>query len=730
MMHESTIEPTVGFLYEGLLSDEQSAYKDLLHELDYDIELVDLDASADLTGYDVLSWHRDEPLTAESMIYAQGVQSHLREFLQAGGGLFLTLHALEAVEPLGIDTVAPDSVSQDGAERETGLLIKSLYRDHPVFRGFDGLRQVTQTSSRDHPSIHYERFVPANGDVLASTVKGAEDQPAKKSLCSWRVTNGEVVGLGSGCNALAATDSVHRETLKRFIDNVVRHLAEQNETPLGTSKSRARDDFDGMRARLSDDRHRPNYHLSPPANWLNDPNGIIEWDGEYHVFYQYNPAGPFHGTIHWGHARSEDLVHWEDQPIALTPELGSPDEDGCWSGCTVDHDGTPTFLYTGGSGRDQLPCIATGDENLTNWTKHPENPIIREAPDSPRVLSTEHWAAEFRDHCVWFEDDTWFQLIGSGVQDVGGTALLYTSSDLYEWDYQGPILIGDWPGSGSVWECPELLDLGAQDLLHVSDYSDVVYFLGSFEDGTFDPESRGKLDYGEYYAPQSLTANDGRTITWGWIQEGRSTEAQWDAGWSGMMSLPRVLRLSEDGELRIEPATELERLRESHRRFDVGELTSESPNPLEDVESTSCEIELEFEMDDAWEVGLSVFQSPAGTDQEQTLIRYTDEGQLCVDRRRSSLDSDASRSKQGMPLELREDGTVHLQCFIDGSVIEVFANGRKCLTCRVYPTREDSVGMGLYTIGGRAEIDTLDVWELTGAYRKQDAAEDAQITAD
>ena len=104
-------------------------------------------------------------------------------------------------------------------------------------------------------------------------------------------------------------------------------------------------------AGIDSDRQRPRYHFLPPANWLNDPNGLIQWRGRYHTFYQYNPNGPFHGTIHWGHAISDDSVHWEHLPIALAPTPGGPDADGCWSGCAVDHDGVPTLIYTGLAGR-------------------------------------------------------------------------------------------------------------------------------------------------------------------------------------------------------------------------------------------------------------------------------------------------------------------------------------------------------------------------------------------
>ncbi len=117
-----------------------------------------------------------------------------------------------------------------------------------------------------------------------------------------------------------------------------------------------------LRAGLAGDRHRPLYHFIAPANWMNDPNGVIFWKGKYHLFYQYNPNGPFWGTLHWGHAASADLVHWEDYPIALTPSQDGPDKLGCWSGCIVDDGGVPTALYTAPG--PQTVCLATGDDDL------------------------------------------------------------------------------------------------------------------------------------------------------------------------------------------------------------------------------------------------------------------------------------------------------------------------------------------------------------------------------
>src|ERR1043165_6462585 len=128
---------------------------------------------------------------------------------------------------------------------------------------------------------------------------------------------------------------------------------------------------------LAGDRHRPQYHFLPPSNWMNDPNGLIQWKGQYHLFYQYNPHAPVWGSIHWGHAVSPDLVHWRDLPIALAPTPGTPDEYGVFSGCAVDAGGVATVVYTGvrkppGLARVERPCLATSkDDDLVNWVKHP-----------------------------------------------------------------------------------------------------------------------------------------------------------------------------------------------------------------------------------------------------------------------------------------------------------------------------------------------------------------------
>jgi beta-fructofuranosidase len=329
---------------------------------------------------------------------------------------------------------------------------------------------------------------------------------------------------------------------------------------------------DALRERLARDPHRPRYHFLPPAQWMNDPNGLIQWRGRYHLFYQHHPFGPLWANMHWGHAVSDDLVHWRHLPIALAPTPGGPDEDGVFSGCAVDDDGVPTIVYSGVRGKDQLVCLATAadpdDPDLVVWKKHPGNPVIPAHPEGAA------WVA-YRDPSVWREGDAWYMVHGAGIVDVGGTALLYRAADLIEWEYLGPIHTGDlarrepiW--TGSMWECPQLFPLGDRHVLLIAVWFRnppqpsthyTAYMTGHFDGQRFTPEQEGLLDVGALYAPQTMRDERGRRLLWGWLRETRSDAAQTAAGWSGAMTIPWLLTPRPDGALGIAPVPELEALR-------------------------------------------------------------------------------------------------------------------------------------------------------------------------
>jgi beta-fructofuranosidase len=311
-------------------------------------------------------------------------------------------------------------------------------------------------------------------------------------------------------------------------------------------------------------RRRPGVHFAPKANWMNDPNGLIFWNGRYHLFYQHNPVSTAPSEkICWGHATSPDLLHWEDLPLALTPTPGSPDEDGCWSGRAVVNDGEVFLLYTGVSGRRQRPCVARAlDDQLVSFQKAEENPVISVEP-LPGLIG-------FRDSAVRRVNGEFRQLIGSGAPELGGCLLEYSSKNLVSWDYVGIFLSGSSSGlPGEMWECPDFFELESRSFLAMSLLQggrpfEVISVGGRFDGDRFVPEVDGRLDIGSrWYAPQSFDAPDGRRIIFGWFREREEELPEGERGRVGVMSLPRQLFATDNGALGMTPIKELKALRQT-----------------------------------------------------------------------------------------------------------------------------------------------------------------------
>jgi beta-fructofuranosidase len=269
-----------------------------------------------------------------------------------------------------------------------------------------------------------------------------------------------------------------------------------------------------------------------------------------------------------------------------------------------------------------------------------------------------------------------------------------------------------------MWECPSFFPLGDKHVLLVSVWDEgrlyyTAYFAGSYVDHRFIPERFDRLDYGDnhFYAPQTMLDDQGRRIVFGWIQEGRDGEAQRRAGWSGVMSLPRVLTLGADGTPRVEPVAELQAVRGAHHRLTDITLAPTSAELRPDEGGAALEILAELEPGDAAEVELKVRCAPDGS--EETIIRYDRAGKrLSIIRDRASLDGTTERHEQGGQLELAPGESLRLHVFVDHSVIEIFANNRASLTSRVYPTRDDSLGIAVLARGGTAQLRSLDMWQM------------------
>jgi beta-fructofuranosidase len=469
------------------------------------------------------------------------------------------------------------------------------------------------------------------------------------------------------------------------------------------------------------DPQRPGYHFLPAANWMNDPNGLIQWRGQYHLFYQYNPNGAFDATKHWGHALSADLLHWQELPLALAPTPGGPDAEGCWSGCAVDDGGVPTFIYTGV--HPQVVCLATGSPDLLTWEKFSGNPVIAGPPAELSAVAE----GQFRDPYVWREAGAWHMVMGSKRAGRGGLIVRYRSSDLRRWEYDGVLLAGDASRTepfapGAMWECPNFFRLGEHAVLLYSTWVEhtalayPVFVAGSYDGEQFTPLAEGILVHGScFYAPQVMRLADGRTILFGWLKEGRSPQAAREAGWSGVMSLPLTLDWLPAGGLRLAPAEEVKSLRRHHQHFGEMEIAAGAAEALPGVQGDCLEIEAVFEPSDAAEFGLRLRGSPDG--QEQTRLVYdAARGRLGVERDQASLSPAVDREPVEAPCRLDAAGQLRLRMFLDRSVLEAFASDEACLAARLYPTRPDSLGLGVFSRQGAVRLRYLDAYSMASIW--------------
>ena len=305
-------------------------------------------------------------------------------------------------------------------------------------------------------------------------------------------------------------------------------------------------------------RPRPALHFTPQRGWMNDPNGLIQWNGRIHMFYQHNPSGPAWGNMAWGHASTTDMWTWEDHPLALEPDPAGPDRDGCFSGCAIARNGRPHLLYTGVNGPHELPCLAeAAGQDLIRWTRHDGNPVITSPPPDEAVRA-------FRDHSAWWADSMWHQVVGGGLEDRGGALFLYRSADLRSWHYVGIFAAAADHGlDGTIWECPDVFAIGDTVVVVVSVHDRrplySMWMTGQVAGHKFTPHAVGRCDSAHrYYASQSLTLTDGRRVAIGWLQEYLDELDGADRSRVGVMSLPRELHLDGNGSLRSWPVRELD----------------------------------------------------------------------------------------------------------------------------------------------------------------------------
>ncbi len=452
--------------------------------------------------------------------------------------------------------------------------------------------------------------------------------------------------------------------------------------------------------KLASDPLRPQYHLIPSHNWMNDPNGPIYFNGRYHMFHQYNPRGATWGNMHWAHATSSDMLHWQNEAIAIAPTPGGPDSDGVFSGSAVLDNGKPTVIYTAvappssvgdATLRDgvhtwrETQCLAVAQDNdLRIWKKLPE-PVIATPPAGLEVTG-------FRDPALWREGDNWMLILGSGARGKGGMILLYTSRDLRHWTYLHPLIEGSASqrtsvnpvDTGEMWECPDFFALGNKHVLLISTMGKVRWKVGTYAHQRFNTEKEGVVDWGSYYAAKTMLDAEGRRILWGWIPEARPDADLIAAGWAGAMSLPRVLSLSPQNELQTEAAA------------DVAALRADQSGNIDAVRIKDLAAEIDVHLHPKTDEFKLRLYSGAG---DFVTISYSNQ----------SGSRELRVNTVAAPLPGAPGSPVRLHMFLDGSVFEVFANETVALTARVYQIPSGPLRLKLE---GEATIASLHAWQM------------------
>ncbi|XP_074288896.1 fructan 6-exohydrolase-like isoform X3 [Silene latifolia] len=507
--------------------------------------------------------------------------------------------------------------------------------------------------------------------------------------------------------------------------------------------------------------------------------GPMVYKGVYHLFYQHYPKPYWNTKIIWGHSTSTDLVNWIPQPTALTPSTPY-DINGCWSGsATILPGDKPAILYTGiNTDFYQVQNMAfpkdPSDPYLKEWVKVVQNPVMVGTPGS--IIN----ASEFRDPTTaWIlPDGKWRAIVGT-KDNKRGLAVLFTSEDFMTWtEAKHPFHSAE--GTG-VWECPDFYpvyvekSVGADASVTGSDVKHALkvslfdteyeyYTIGTYDtekdiyrpdEGSIESDLGLRYDYGKFYASKSFfDSNTDRRITWGWVNESSTAADDKKKGWSGVQAIPRTIVLDKSGkQLVLWPIKEMETLRENQVHFPPQLLGSESKVKVPQVLATQADVEVSFkvteykkaeELDPTWtnpqilcsqkganvKGGLGPFGllTLASDDLEEytavffRIFKATDKYVvlMCSDQSRSSLNPTTDKLSFGTFVDVDPvKDEISLRILIDHSIVESFgAEGKSCITARVYPTLAIGDKANLYAFNYGTEdvkITKLNAWSMKKA---------------
>ncbi|RNA69758.1 glycoside hydrolase family 32 protein [Alteribacter keqinensis] len=447
-------------------------------------------------------------------------------------------------------------------------------------------------------------------------------------------------------------------------------------------------------------KYRLGYHIAAPTGWINDPNGLVFFRGEYHVFYQYYPYEAEWGPMHWGHAKSKDLINWEALPVALAPEFDY-EKGGCFSGSAVVFQDKLYLIYTGHNEEKnpkEVQCIAVSEDGI-HFRKSESNPVIPSPP--------EDGSEDFRDPKVSFRDGKWHMVVGSG-KDGKGKVLTFTSQDLETWHYEGVLLESDGE-QGTMWECPDLFTIGEYDVLIFSpmemEGSKTRYVIGKIdEQNKFNPINNDEIDFGpDFYAPQTFEDNKGRRLLISWMNMWKKEMPEKEDGWAGALTIPRELSI-KDQKLIMTVPEEFKELRGNLLENSKGILQHDKMvKPLRNL-CIEVHANISLKETDAEVIGLEVVSEL----EERFFIGYNRSyGNLIVDRTKMK-----KGDKDKVEVQYKKDNNINFEMYFDTSSVELFVDeGEKVLSHRIYFAGEH-LNIRNLSANGMTDYHDLKIWQL------------------
>ena len=442
---------------------------------------------------------------------------------------------------------------------------------------------------------------------------------------------------------------------------------------------------------------RPVFHLTPERGWMNDPNGFSRYGGQYHLFYQYYPDATCWGPTRWGHAVSEDLIKWERLPDAMIPDRDY-DIGGCFSGTALTcEDGRHMLMYTGccpdpEDRQDrglQTQCIAFGDG--TKYEKYRSNPVI--TADKLPQGGDSH---EFRDPKIWQEQDgTYRAVIANHNADHGAQILLYRSADGLDWEFVKALAdTGDKPGW--MWECPDFFPLEDRDILMTGTMGEVhtICRIGKYdhEAETFREDCWQSMEQGfDFYAGQTVPADDGRRILIGWMQNPQTAQKRGiDFPINGQMSIPRELTL-DGGRLLQKPVRELESYRTDGVTYRDVILEDGEEIRLDGIRGRTVDMELSLRLGEQEAEGTSsyeMFRMRFAADGEH-YTEFTYEPQTSVVTMDRNCSGPGKTELTRVQTKTRDrKGRMDIRVLLDRLSAEIFINdGEQVMSAVIYTDR-------------------------------------------